>query len=77
MVLNKNLGGIWKYSRARQFLTGPNQRTLLLIINPDIRSARMYGQFLLDKTLTLQAGSTVFAQLPPNKVIFLIKVLQN
>ena len=26
----------------------------------DVRSARLYGQFSLDKTLTLQAGSTVF-----------------
>ena len=25
----------------------------------DVRSARLYGQFSLDKTLTLQAGSTV------------------
>ena len=26
----------------------------------DVRSARLYGQFSLDKMLTLQAGSTVF-----------------
>ena len=25
----------------------------------DVRSARLYGQFSLDKTLTLQAGATV------------------
>ena len=42
-----------------QFLAGPNHRTLILINNPDIRSARLYGQFSLDKMLTLQAGSTV------------------
>ena len=27
----------------------------------DVRSARLYGQFSLDKTLTLQAGATVYA----------------
>ena len=42
-----------------QFLAGPNHRTLILISNSDIRSARLYGRFSLDKTLTLQAGSTV------------------
>ena len=42
-----------------QLLAGPNHRTLTLIINPDIRSDRLYGQFSLDKTVTLQAGSTV------------------
>ena len=42
-----------------QFLTGPNYRILILISSPDVRSARLYGQFSLDKTLTLQAGSTV------------------
>ena len=33
-------------------------RHILLISNLDIRSALLYGQFSLDKTLTLQAGST-------------------
>ena len=33
----------------------------------DVRSARLYGQFSLDKTLTLQAGGTVL----PNPVITL------
>ena len=42
-----------------QFLAGPNHRTLILIINLVIRSARLYGQFSWDKTLTLEAGSTV------------------
>ena len=42
-----------------QFLTGPNLRNLIVISNPDIRSARLYGLFSLDKTLTLQAGSSV------------------
>ena len=32
---------------------------LILASNPDIRSACMYGQFSLDKTWTLQAGSSV------------------
>ena len=32
---------------------------LILASNPDIRSARSYGQFSLDKTRTLQAGSSV------------------
>ena len=44
-----------------QFLASPNHRTLILISNPDIRSARLYGQFSLDKRLTLQAGSTVLS----------------
>ena len=39
--------------------------------NPDIRSARLYGQFSLDKTLTLQAGSTV----SPFLVSFVASVL--
>ena len=30
-----------------------------IIGHPDVRSARLYGQFSLDKTLTLQAGATV------------------
>ena len=42
-----------------QFLSGPNLRGLILISNPDIRSARLYGQFSLEKTRTLQAGATV------------------
>ena len=33
---------------------------LILANNPDIRSARLYGQFSLDKTWTLQAGSSVY-----------------
>ena len=49
-----------------QLLAGPNYRTLALISHPDIRSAPLYGQFSLDKTLTLQAGWTVFA----NGIIF-------
>ena len=32
----------------------------------DVRSARLYGQFSLDKTLTLQAGSTVLSILINN-----------
>ena len=31
----------------------------ILASNPDVRSARFYGQFSLDKTWTLQAGSSV------------------
>ena len=31
----------------------------------DVRSARLYGQFSLDKTLTLQAGATVQVYLVP------------
>ena len=42
-----------------QFLAGLNHKTLILISNPDIRSARSYGQLSLYKTLTLQAGATV------------------
>ena len=42
-----------------QFLASLNHITFILISNPDIRSARFYGQFSSDKTLTLQAGSTV------------------
>ena len=42
-----------------QFLTGLNHRSGILISNPDMKSARLNGQFSLDKTLTLQAGSTV------------------
>jgi len=34
----------------------------------DVRSARLYGQFSLDKTLTLQAGSTVLIGLKFNNV---------
>ena len=41
---------------VRSILAGPNHITLILISNPDIRSARFYGQFLLDDRLTLQAG---------------------
>ena len=42
-----------------QFWAGANHRTLILISNPDVRSGHLYGQLSLDKTLTLQAGSTV------------------
>ena len=42
-----------------QFLTGLNHRSGILISNPDMKSARLNGQFSLDKTLTLQAGSIV------------------
>ena len=42
-----------------QFLTGPNHRTHIQISYPDIRSALLYGQFSLEKTMTLQAGSNV------------------
>ena len=35
--------------------------------NPYIRSARLYGQFSLDKTWTLQAGSSVFSPTPGRK----------
>ena len=31
----------------------------MLGYNPDVRSACLYGQVSLDKTLTLQAGATV------------------
>ena len=34
--------------------------TLILASNPDIRSARFYGQFSLDKTWTLHGGSSVY-----------------
>ena len=51
---------VWSTCLHGKFLAGPNIITLIVISNPDIRSARLYGQFSLDKTLTLQAGSTVF-----------------
>ena len=38
----------------------------MLASNPDIRSARFYGQFSLDKIWTLQAGSSVVTY--PQKV---------
>ena len=38
----------------------------MLISNPDIRSDRLYGYFSLGKTLTLQAGATVFRYLSFN-----------
>ena len=40
-------------------MPGPNHIILILIGTPDIRSARFYGQFFLDKTQILQAGATV------------------
>ena len=43
----------------------------VVISNPDIRSARLYGQFSLEKTWTLQAGSTVHS---PTQSVFLIQV---
>ena len=40
----------------------------------DVRSARLYGQFSLDKTLTLQAGSTVHkCMLPPEFVVLAVR----
>ena len=40
----------------------------------DVRSARLYGQFSLDKTLTLQAGATVVAKIA---VAFLLDPQEN
>ena len=40
-------------------MVGPNLRFFVLVSNQDIRSARLYGQFSLDKMWTLQAGSSV------------------
>ena len=34
-------------------------KSAILSYNPDVRSARLYGLFSLDKMLTLQAGATV------------------
>ena len=42
------------------------------VYNPDLRSARLYCQFSLDKMLTLQAGATVLGYIPVKPVCFIM-----
>ena len=47
------------FSNVRCIFGWSQSKSAVLSYNPDVRSARLYGQFSLDKTLTLQAGGTV------------------
>ena len=49
---------------ARSIFGWSQSKSAVLGYNPDVRSARLYGKFSLDKTLTLQAGATVCRSLP-------------
>ena len=48
------------FSDVRSILGWPQSKSAKEGFSPDVRSARLYGQFSLDKTLTLQAGTTVY-----------------
>ena len=47
------------FSDARSIFGWSQSKSATVGYNPDVRSARLYGQFSLDKTLTLQPGATV------------------
>ena len=47
------------FLHIRSVFEWSQSENLIVASNPDIRSARLYGQFSLDKMWTLQAGSSV------------------
>ena len=63
-------------SVVRSIFRSSQSESAILSYNPDVRSARLYGQFSLDKTLTLQAGGTVYAVSTVTKTSFNPPVLR-
>ena len=47
------------FSDVTSIFAQSQSKSARLGYNPNVRSAHLYGQFSLDKTLTLQAGATV------------------
>ena len=47
------------FSDVRSNCAWSQSKSAIVSYNPDVSSARLYGQMSLDKTLTLQAGATV------------------
>ena len=44
---------------VRSIFAWSQSKSAIVDNNPDVRSTHLYGQFSMDKTLTLQAGATV------------------
>ena len=58
-ILTKSITNFLSKSLDVRSILGWSQlKSATVGYNPDVRSARLYGQFSLDKTLTLQAGSS-------------------
>ena len=47
------------FSDVRSIFGRSQSKYSIVGYNPDVRSARLYGEIALDKTLTFQAGATV------------------